>query len=1032
MLSQMTKLENIARDAVPAFVATNSCRAASLSAVIDVNLSDVEQGALLHGSVIRAQLAGATKYWLVPRDATFKSSGSGAPKLGVIDKWGGTISDKPLDKLGVIDAVMLGVLTLPGVGGTVDPRSQHVLRQLPAILAPGAQGASVENIALTIAASTKSKTLDEVAPHLGLAWQPWLGEKGGLEGTPVGVGLPDDAQTATALKAQDLLQGLLADGADQMATVALKSISLFADDGTAPAIEIGAFLAAIAGIPEATRIFAAGLAVQDETTEPGKVAKAVRDKTVAALASVAALVDVHMVKAVREQLAPMAALGMDTGGGQIGMALLGEVKRLAASHADGTRLLAGQQHAGGGGGPAAGGGGGEGAPPPAGGGGATVPALSTQQQQAADQAQVRSLLTKLGLADDVLAAVTDGLDKAATASRGPVGSRLRSLVPDTCGHCSEAEVLKLVAGAVSASTADLADELARARGIQPHASSIFGAGDAAGTEAVVADWKALIDKSGVTFDDPPSDWAAAAQRVRVVLDAYRRADSPGGEAAVVEKAVIERDDDGRASGLFKPVTMATKDSKAFAASGELITPLSTTAFAREQAVATKGTSAVHEVRRLCDLPDGVGEACRAFIFSNGTVTAPAPKGVAAVVVDARSWLLADVQDQIEQVVTEKRLPEVHDKVEALAGSVLCVRALKDGKLDEATSLYSLAVHLLGGTPPADEHGTDNDEVGRGTWGTRLGRQSAIDIPIAMYHLARLIAMTHGRAGGGTFRVAKQTAPSTAHVFDGLGLVGVARHACGSLTPEKVDEAFKDLFMRAQNLVMRIRTRRGSQPVDWVALISEVVQRKVLPLVNELRAENAVERMATQLGRPKSPRRGEGEDDSAESDKPKGKKGKSEFVEEKKRKKEEEKKAKTAKAEAAKTAAATVAANAASAAALLAGKVPGGAPPTLAPGSITCLASKANHNGAVEALTGLYLARNPSRRQREQQPCPFVGIRKGPAAELNEVCLSGGTTGSCAQCDGWKATAVEERVPFLPSEIAAVKAACIPKVQAVFA
>ena len=1041
MLSQIAKLETIAREALTAFVANKSCQAANVPAVIDNGLSDVEQAALLHGSVIRAQLGGATKFWLVPRDATYKSSGTGMAKLGVTDKWGGQATDKPLDKLGTIDAVMLGVLTLPGAGGAVDPRSQHMLGQLPATMAPGTQGASVNQVALTVANSTRLKTLDEVSAALGVAWQPWHGEKGGLESFPAGPGLPIASMLSTTkLKAQDLLQGLQAGGGAQMAEVALKSISLIADDGTVSADELGAFLAALAGMPEAADFFAVGLAVQGEATASGKVAKTMGDKACDVLAGVAALVDVHVIKAVRDQLAPLTALGMDTGGGQVGAALASEVHRLAALLAadENARLAAdrataqtaaGVGGAGGAGGTTGGGG-------AAGAGGADANAgLSQQEQIAADQAQARALLSKLGLGDDVMTAVQDGMDKAASASRGLAGSRLRSLVPDLCGHLSEAEVLKLVASAVSASASDLAAELAQARGIATPPSSIFAAGDAAGVEAAVADWKAIIDKSGLTFESPPDDWAGSAQRVRNVLDAYRRAGAPSAEVAGATKTAADGGvgDDNR-SGLLKTVQLASKDGKSFAVAGEMITPLSTLAFAREQAVATKGATSVQEVRRLCDLPNEVGEACRAFIFSNGTVAGSAPKGVCATVVDARSWLLADIQDQIEQVVTEKRLPEVHDKVEALAGSVLCVRALKDGKLDEATSLYCLAVYLLGGTPPADELGTDNDEVGRGTWGTRVGQQSAIDIPIAMYHLARLIAMAHGRAGGGAYRASKQASTATAHTFDGLGLVGVARHACGSLNPVKVDEAFKDLFMRAQNLAMRVRTRKGSPPVDWVALIAEVVARKVIPLVNELRAENAVDRRSAQLGRPKSPRRGEEEDEASTEGKTKlaKKGGPNDFVEAKKKKKEEAKKAKAAVAEAAKVAAANNDANSTRAAALLATKPQGGGGATLLPGSITCLASKTEHNGAVEVLSGLYTTRNPDRRQRELQPCAFVAIRKGPSAESDEVCLSGGKAGGCAQCDGWKATPVADRVPFLASEVAAVKAACTSKVQAIFA
>ena len=184
-------------------------------------------------------------------------------------------------------------------------------------------------------------------------------------------------------------------------------------------------------------------------------------------------------------------------------------------------------------------------------------------------------------------------------------------------------------------------------------------------------------------------------------------------------------------------------------------------------------------------------------------------------------------------------------------------------------------------------------------------------------------------------------------------------------------------------------------------------------------------------RARRPRRGDGDDDDEKTVK-KGKKkeGENSFVEKKKQAREKAKEDKKAAA----LLASTTAANALSAATVLAKAPPAavGGAPTLAPGSITCLASKANHNGAVEALTKLYVARNPTRWQRETQPCPFVAIRDGPDAPPDTTCRDGATVGKCAQCDGWRSMAPADRVPYAQADVAAVKAACRPDLQKIFA
>ena len=54
------------------------------------------------------------------------------------------------------------------------------------------------------------------------------------------------------------------------------------------------------------------------------------------------------------------------------------------------------------------------------------------------------------------------------------------------------------------------------------------------------------------------------------------------------------------------------------------------------------------------------------------------------------------------------------------------------------------------------------------------------------------------------------------------------------------------------------------------------------------------------------------------------------------------------------------------------------------------------------------------------------------ASSDATCKEGGDKGKCAQCDGWKATAEAQRVPFHREDVEKVKAACVPAVQRIFA
>ena len=247
----------------------------------------------------------------------------------------------------------------------------------------------------------------------------------------------------------------------------------------------------------------------------------------------------------------------------------------------------------------------------------------------------------------------------------------------------------------------------------------------------------------------------------------------------------------------------------------------------------------------------------------------------------------------------------------------------------------------------------------------------------MYHLARILAAVHGLAGGGPIgRPAKGGGAAGA---DGLGLSAMARRACGSLEPDKVDELMKDLFVRAQNVAMRRRTRRGAEAIDWPALIAGVEERKLKPLLHEQRAEQAVDR---RLVRVKSPRRGDGDGggggrgggDGAGGDAPisKRKKKNQEWQEKQAARAAKPTTGALASTDVAKPAKGSKAAAEASeqeklnrqaTAVVLQGGPPAAA---LAPNSISMLGDKTTHAGAVEALAALYIERT-GRRQREEQP-----------------------------------------------------------------
>ena len=1042
MLSHANMIKELVTRAANRFAELKTMPAASIPATIDKDQSDDQNGKRLQGSILRvAQPQGGPKYFAVAvLGQAFKMTAQG-PKLSLIDKWGEAAKEKKLSDLGREEdiSVVVGVLTFPTAAGA--NASNLKLGASAAEIRPGSRGSGIDSVTLQSANAAREQALDGVMTALTLEWQPWLGVPGGISGRPTATGLANQSQlSALSLTADALLGGMDA-GGRVLAVATLKAMGLFDANGAASPLQIGGFLAAFAGVPEAKSVLAVGLAASGEDTEVKKAATAVGKEATGALQGLAAGLDHHLAQQVCGQAVVMTQIGLTAEGEQLGLILANAVQ--AAQPAPplgggggnpGTGLAAGGGAGGGGG--AADGGGATGAPP------AALMAGTADGGAACGgtggQAAFDAYLDGLNLPAATRAVLKAAREEAAQREAEPQGGTKVVLLRPAGSHpaiFSDAQVMVRVATALGATIASLAASLAGERGIaQPTSSSVFGGDDDTHAATALTDWLHLVgqvkssSQSALVTDQPPPDsWEAAARRMRAVIDAARRAgagqatDSAASPSAGATAARVSEEDK---AAWFKPLERAAKGDSNFAVTGEMLTPLANVEFARAEALATKGSTPLLEARRLCTTGDE--EARRAswsLIYSNGTTKGPAPKGgVAASVVDARYRLQTALEAQIEAAVGARRVNAVADKITALASAVLSVRAVTaDGKVDES-GMYALAVFLLGGTPPADEDATDKDTVGTGTWGTRAGAQSAVDIPMAMAKLAMLIGMAHCVAGG---------APMGKAVMggDGFKLEAMARRVVGSLTPDKVEEAMADLFARAQNAAARRRSRLEAPVVDWLQLVADVAPRKLTPLLAEQRAEAAVERKL-ESGR-KSPRSaGDDEGDTKTPKKSRSEK-KQEWL-------DKQKAAKTAtqpqQPQQQQTQQTQQTQQPQQPQAPRPGAGGGGAAPDLAPGAIKKLADKSTHQGAVEALQRLYIARHPERTQREAQPCPFAAIRMGghTLASSDATCKEGGDKGKCAQCDGWKATAEAQRVPFHREDVEKVKAACVPAVQRIFA
>jgi len=1013
-----------------------------LPAIIDKDSANVEElNRQLRGSILRLSPAAGTKYLIVPATTSPVSGLGTAPKLQVAKKWDQlgspqTVGVAELCSQG-LDGAILGILSLPTAAGAA--AGELKIGALAAKIEPPASsgGGAVQSVSIVAGGSTVEKTVDEAVQALGLQWRPWAGRPGGLAAVPAHADLVEVAAAKATVLLPDAVVGPIASvgSAGLLARAALTNLGLFDASGEVTAGELAGFLTAAAGVGQAAPMLAVILAApHDSSTEVKKMADSWAVELRRLCLDVAAAVPPTVMHTVMTEMATLATLGFPPSGRQLGEVFsrvaTAEAAAALASHPVTVAIPA----------PAAAVAAPAAVPP------APAPAPVVALGGATSPDPLMACLSSLSLDPAVRAAVMAAMAPAAAgaaaSTSGPPNPSLHfaELRPAGADGLADAEVLGQLGGVLTPSVSTpravsaLAAELATQRGAAP-ASTLFSGGSAAAMEQAADDYEYLVEKAGLSFEGRPASWSAAAERLHKVVLAAGRAQAGGGGGRGVGSEASKRarsalDEEDVQPGWFKPCQSAGK-ATTFAAAGDLLTPLADTSFARAEAVAVKPSGAIQKVRRLVDMPGDVGEGAAAFIFSDGTVSGAAPKaGIAASVHDARSSLREYVITQIELVVRESRVDAVNQEIAALADAILVKRAyqIKKAAAGEAevvmdsTCLYPLAVYLLGGTPPERSGAfTERELLFQGRWGTRAGQQSIIDVPVAMLNLSRLLGAVDAMAGGGPLGAAQADAAS-----DGFGLTELARSACGKLEPAKVDELMKDLFMRAHGQAARRRTRAGP-PIDWPALVAEAKQRKVEPLIAEQRSEHASRRIhqeeaaaAKAAGRKSPLGRGEEEGEGSPS---KRSKKKEDFVAGQKAEREAKRNAKAAAALLAPGAPAPAAAAAAAATATAAAAPTAAAATALKADSITDLTDKQGHKGAVEVLQRLYTKEHPDRRQREQQPCPFLAIR-GSCRD--------GPTGGCVQCsESAKLAASEKPPPFSDEMLKAVKAACTARVQKAF-
>ena len=198
--------------------------------------------------------------------------------------------------------------------------------------------------------------------------------------------------------------------------------------------------------------------------------------------------------------------------------------------------------------------------------------------------------------------------------------------------------------------------------------------------------------------------------------------------------------------------------------------------------------------------------------------------IASTIPAARDGLLGFISEQIETAVGEVYTTSAAKEVAALALQIIT------GDID-----YTLAVKLLGCTPSALQgSGSNRSTIAMGRWG-EIDDASAHwkrDVPHAMGVLATILAVVWGTAAGGPLG------------SPGFGLVAWARIITNVLPASKATEVFVDLFAQASAQAHRLRTKPGESKVNWPRYVDSIGSRKYHPLLIELNAEEAAQRMVS--------------------------------------------------------------------------------------------------------------------------------------------------------------------------------------------
>ena len=536
-------------------------------------------------------------------------------------------------------------------------------------------------------------------------------------------------------------------------------------------------------------------------------------------------------------------------------------------------------------------------------------------------------------------------------------------------------------------------------------------------ELAVIDYNVIKARSGLTFEDQPADWEAAARRLQRMVATFQEAaiapklgDGSSAARLAWREAGISIDDPAKAK--------ATKTDVAHRrnASGAMVKDLASDAVVAAEQVATQRHTAVLEVRRIVDTD--YGDSGGALIFSNERVmgTLRGDGKIASTVTEAREWLLEWITHRVEEEIGPSRVQDVRAGANSLAMCVLC------GDFDAEE--YRLVVKLLGGRKPMPTS-KSSSLLSEGEWGQHAeaagGRWKA-DVPNAMRILGEILGTVHGDAGGGPLGD-----------VPGYGLHELAQQTTGTLTSANTEDVFVDLFRRAARAHELRRTRRGSPMVDWPQLVLDTGPRKVDKLLGEEAVDRRTDLRFAELAALAGAKRAyvAGDKGTPAETRTKGTPGTPGEPGSRKAKREarqaEYNASKAAGDKGATTNAAANAAANAKAVADLAAVAGGGAPPktstagpthgkvpTWAPGSIDKWVDRVNHMGAVEHFDLLMQEAHPTVRGKGALACAHFSMGQ---------CRAG-----CESCAAQ--TALGANAPAIPAGlIAKVKAAATPSVAA---